>query len=526
MEKIIVVGSGPSGVSAAFALVNKGYDVTMLDAGITLEDKNKKLVEKIRNAKNWSEKLLEPIKKPMHEKGKDAPLKYVYGSDYSYKDVNKHTPIELDNLACSTSLGLGGLSSVWGAALMPHLDEDISDWPIKIKDLKMHYEKVLGFMGMAANKGDDLEKIFPFYTDKAQPFKLSSQAKMFLQTLNNYKSKLNNDGIFFGSPRLAVRFESTKTSKGCVYCGLCFYGCPYNLIYNSEFTVQQLKKHKNFHYINNFVVNKIKELNDKVMLSVKNIKTRKESTFKCDRVFLACGVLPTARIMLNSMNEYNHELLIKDSQHFMLPCLRYEGAEDVTKEKLFTLSQLYIEIFDKKLDKNSIHMQVYTYNDLYDVEMEKKFGFLFRAFKAPFKAIMGRTIVIQGYVHSNSSPQMAAKLDKNSNALIVKKIEKKSVEILIKKITKNILKNKKYFRMIPLIPMLEISKTGGGNHYGATFPMRKNPKKFESDLLGRPFGYKRTHIVDASVLPSIPTQTITLTTMANAHKIATEFDEK
>ncbi len=43
----------------------------------------------------------------------------------------------------------------------------------------------------------------------------------------------------------------------------------------------------------------------------------------------------------------------------------------------------------------------------------------------------------------------------------------------------------------------------------------------QSDRWGRPFGSKRVHVIDASVLPTIPSTTITLSVMANAHRIAT-----
>ena len=50
--------------------------------------------------------------------------------------------------------------------------------------------------------------------------------------------------------------------------------------------------------------------------------------------------------------------------------------------------------------------------------------------------------------------------------------------------------------------------------------MRRDPDARESDLLGRPMGLARVHLVDSSVFPTIPATNITLTLMANAHRIA------
>jgi len=50
--------------------------------------------------------------------------------------------------------------------------------------------------------------------------------------------------------------------------------------------------------------------------------------------------------------------------------------------------------------------------------------------------------------------------------------------------------------------------------------MKSNPSNFESDYLGRPYGFQKVHVVDATIFPSIPATSITLTAMANAHRIA------
>jgi choline dehydrogenase-like flavoprotein len=51
--------------------------------------------------------------------------------------------------------------------------------------------------------------------------------------------------------------------------------------------------------------------------------------------------------------------------------------------------------------------------------------------------------------------------------------------------------------------------------------MRARPSDtLDTDALGRPFGWRRVHAVDASVLPSIPGTTLGFAVMANATRIA------
>ena len=76
-------------------------------------------------------------------------------------------------------------------------------------------------------------------------------------------------------------------------------------------------------------------------------------------------------------------------------------------------------------------------------------------------------------------------------------------------------------RTLFLAPLTLAIEPGGGSHTGGSLPMRRQPSsRFETDLLGRPAGYARVHLVDASIFPSIPATTISLLVMANADRIA------
>jgi choline dehydrogenase-like flavoprotein len=52
--------------------------------------------------------------------------------------------------------------------------------------------------------------------------------------------------------------------------------------------------------------------------------------------------------------------------------------------------------------------------------------------------------------------------------------------------------------------------------------MARQPRGLQSDVLGRPGGLERVHLVDGSVLPTIPATTVTFSIMANAHRIGHE----
>lgn len=63
--------------------------------------------------------------------------------------------------------------------------------------------------------------------------------------------------------------------------------------------------------------------------------------------------------------------------------------------------------------------------------------------------------------------------------------------------------------------MFQFKAPGGGYHHGSSFPQGSL-----SDHVGRPKFFRSVHIVDSSVLPSLPLGSITPTVMANAVRIA------
>ena len=68
------------------------------------------------------------------------------------------------------------------------------------------------------------------------------------------------------------------------------------------------------------------------------------------------------------------------------------------------------------------------------------------------------------------------------------------------------------------------AEPGRSYHSGGTFPMHRSPGRLETDVLGQFPALPNVHFIDASVFPSIPATTITLTVMANAHRIATQAE--
>ena len=524
LNMIYVIGSGMAGVSATMALMKRGYEVTMLDAGFELEQEKAEIIKRmrIRDKIDWDNNSINLLKENVSADFGGVDVKYVYGSDYPYRGMELYQPVKLKGAKIVRSLARGGLSNVWGASILPYRESDIKDWPITVKDLEAHYFAVLSFM---KSVGIDEELCSLFSIDGTQrEFSACKQISALMRDLESNKDALKTEGFSFGYSRLAVNFKPGMDNRGCNYCGMCLFGCPYGLIYSSSTTLNWLLSNEHFYYYNNIMVEKLVESGDKVKILAKSLISSENLEFEGSIVFLAAGTVSSTRILLQSLEAFYYPLIFKHSDHFQIPLLRFKNTSKITTEEMHTLTQIFIELIDGSISENTIHMQVYGYNELYFRVMSDFLGSIFHIMKLPVEELLGRILVIKGYLHSSISSTILAYLEKGEHGSLVLKGKHnvKATEAL-KKIKSKLIKNRRYFKAIPIPKMSRLGIPGIGNHSGGTFPMKERPLEFESDKFGRPYGFKKVHVVDSTVFPSIPATTISLSIMANAHRIASEY---
>src|ERR1700722_16194179 len=154
MHTHCVIGSGPAGVAAASALLSRGVNVLMLDAGIELEPDRAKIVAELAKTKlaDWPPAQIAAVHGDSDADLKGLPHKKLFGSDFLYRESEDKIPWRARDVALCPSLGFGGLSNVWGATMLPLRESDITDWPIKRSDLDEHYRAAAQIMGCAAGR--------------------------------------------------------------------------------------------------------------------------------------------------------------------------------------------------------------------------------------------------------------------------------------------------------------------------------------------------------------------------------------
>lgn len=513
MPRDLVLGSGPSGVAAAAALIARGREVVMLDAGGMMEPGPAALRSRMgsQEPNEWAAEDRRAIRQSSAESGGIQP----FGSDFLFR-APKSEPFWADRSdvhALRPSFAKGGLSNGWGAAVLPYRDEDMDAWPIRAGDLSPHYAAVAPMLQVAGRK-DDLAAIFPAFAHPSdRPLPPSAQATALLNRLSQRRDALRSMGLHFGTAFQAV-------ADGCRQCAMCLHGCPYRLIFSADQSVDALVASGGLEYRPGVLATLFEEDGTGVAVHADG------EVIRGDRLFVGCGVLPTALIATRSLGLTGQWLSIKDSAHFFLPMLHGWSAGNPATEPRHGLVQLFWELMDDKVDPHLVHAQLYTYHDEYASDIGRRFGPFAGLAKPLTELLSQRLLVAQTFLHSDSSPSIGMRIDgpAGQERLAFRAQSNDRTAAVMKMVTGRLAKAARLAGMMALTPLVRLNPLGSSFHCGGSFPMRKNPKEGETDVMGRPAGLSRVHLIDASVFPSIPASTITFSVMANAHRIATEAD--
>jgi choline dehydrogenase-like flavoprotein len=498
-----VVGSGPSGIAAAAALLDAGRPVTMLDVGTTCE------IDPLATR---------TLDSPEH-RWEIGDLKRAYGSTFAYA---------LDEMGDDTQRGTrvvqsfarGGLSNVWGAAVLPARSRDCEDWPFDVRALDRSYAAVAQWMPIAAVE-DDLAPEFPLHGKPEPPLRASRQAVSLLETLGAHRTSLRRAGVTFGHSRLAVRARPSDRSPGCQYTGRCLTGCPHLAIWTAGDALAGLQRREGFTYRSGFRVDRVVASGDGVTIDGVTSQGEQQS-IAGERVLLACGPLATARIVLHSLQQYERPIALKYQPYFLLPMLASRGTDGVESEALHTLSQVFVEITDPDVSPHTVHLQFYTYNSFIGARVHAV-----TRWAGPFggpvrRALVGRLLAVQGYLHSSAAGpiDVTARYDARRARVRLDLHADAPPRPAIERVVRTLKKHRSDFGAMPLTSQLTIGHPGDGNHCGGSFPMRTQPTALETDIHGQLADLPGVHLVDSSVLPSLPATTFTYAVMANADRIA------
>jgi choline dehydrogenase-like flavoprotein len=523
MATSLIIGSGPAAAGAAAALLrDPNQSIVILDVGATLDEDRLAVVRKMSSQDEtaWSQHDLGVISQHAIASEQGAlPEKRTYGSNYPFRDSGQLQGVKaIGNANRSVISGAyGGFSNLWGAQIMPFSAATFERWPIKATEMEDHYRFALGEMVLAGDV-DDLSDVFPLITEPRPLPRLSERAMMVLDRYEARRAYIQSMGITLGRARLAFQADS------CTRCGLCMTGCPHGLIYSASQTFDRLRKDKRVTYVGGVLALEISEENARPKVLFRNLRTGEMEHRTADRVFIACGGIGSARLVLGSLKHFNRPVSMGESVQFVLPAMSRQGTADPRHQDDFTLNQFNL-LYDSSgdgFDLSQIHF--YPFNPVFETSLPKVLQM--PGTDALRRWVLRRLSVGLGYIPSWASPRVLVTArpgpDSDLPNLEVDREASSGWPDMLRELIRVLTKVAPALDLWPALPMISVSGAAKSYHFGGAFPHGAVREGLQTDRLGRLRQWDNVHLVDASVFPNVPATTFTLTIMANAHRIATE----
>ncbi len=526
MTTALIIGSGAAAAGAALALTQReNLEITVIDIGLQLESDRKRLIDGLASSApdEWDGKTIEVIsKQPVAARSSGVPEKRVFGSDYPFRNAGQLRGLTAVDGANSSliSPAYGGFSNVWGSQIMPFTTAAFESWPVNAAAMRPHYEAILHQIPFAG-EDDDLAVRFPLMRPPSPLPSMSHRSQNVLNAYEKHRSRLNDRGITIGKARLAL--DAGK----CIRCGMCMTGCPYALIYSAAQTFDALRRASRLTFYGGFLALKVIEEANQAAVITREIATGRMRRFEADRVYVACGAMGTTRLVANSLELFDVDLPMLESRQFVLPLLSLRATADPRGKRDFTLNQFNVIVAPDgdSVDISTLHF--YTFNSAFINGLPS----VFRARSTEWLQVqlLRRLTVAFGYLPSWNSPRLRIHVGPRRDHLELPDFHISSEDPpsgqsqMLRSVLLRLIRSAPALDLYPLIPMFRLSAAGKSYHWGGSFPHTADrPTLSDSDILGRVGSWERTHLVDASVFPTVPAMTFGLTVMANAHRIASE----
>ena len=245
-----VVGSGLSSYACISRLVlDPSIKIVVLDndkESVNFIDSIQKKIKEQANYINRLKIFYDFINKKKINRSHQINKSY-FGSSIFNEEINGE-----NNFKLYSSNSYGGFSNIWGAVNNTPLKESLDSWPIKYSDLSQYFYKIAKILNVCSEK-DNMSSLLKFDYENEYGFNLSPIANEWYRKIKNRISEINKDDIFVGRSQLSLNNDFNK-NKFCVECGMCMHGCPHDIIFNSRFKFDDLKRNNQIHYYRDYKV--------------------------------------------------------------------------------------------------------------------------------------------------------------------------------------------------------------------------------------------------------------------------------
>jgi choline dehydrogenase-like flavoprotein len=512
---VIIIGSGPAGVSAAFPLVQAGVKVLMLDGG--RQDNVRRPTDSFISARTTDEKQWEWMVgeryHALERREAVSPKLRVPAHAHVFSDFSSVNRIDATNFIAIGSLAPGGLSNAWGCGVAQLSAEELGAFPCDIEAMKSSYRRVVQRMGVSSSISDDLTSYFGIEGEVQPEIELDQMHTSLSRRYSQRRNRLSNEGFRLGRFPLAVLSRDRGSRKGCIRSNNCLFGCEQRSLYSATEDLLELKKFDNFTHAA-FEVEELERAHGLWKVYGQRPSIGQRQAFSGAQVFLAAGTLASTRLALKVLgSSASVSVLSCPTAAFVLWLPSFLGSARVSG---FGYSQL---AFVQTLREDVTALgSTFSTVGLPMTEFARHLPLRRRLAVDVLRSLMSSCVVGNMFLPGHLSANQAHLTP--DGRLHIRGAYHEDVPALLKQAAASL--RRAYARLgAYMLPMsFTAGQPGGDIHYAGTLPMRERPQAGETSAIGELAGLDGLFVVDGASLPNLTEKSHTLTIMANADRIA------
>jgi choline dehydrogenase-like flavoprotein len=532
MDKIVVVGSGASGVHFALSVLKKGYSVVMLDVGnappatplpdVSFAELKNKLADPARYflGEDYEAVIYPDAKSEFY--GFPPSKNYVLAKPSSFD-------FRTEGFAPLFSFAQGGLAQLWTGSVYPFNDDELKDFPFDYRDLEPHYSEVARRIGVMGGR-DDLERFIPFHGHIMDPLDLDEHSARLLADYERHKGYLNAKlGCYLGRSRVSTLSRDANGRKACSYCGRCLWGCPNGALYTPVITLQECQKYAEFQYIPGVYVRHFRCDAKRRITSVigEVLENRQTVEFPVGRLILAGGTLSSSRIFMESILQATREVVrlhgLMDNRQILVPFVNTHMVGKTYNPKSYEYHQLALGLSGESPEEY-VHGLITTLKTALVHPVIKNMPLDLKTSAEVFRCIRAGLGVVNVNLSDRrrGSNYLTLEIDKRLTdaRLVICYSPPDQEKARIRKSVQRVGKALAKLGCVAPPPMIHVRPMGASVHYSGSIPISAKSSNLTTSEYGQSHDFENLFIVDGTTFPFLPAKNLTMTLMANAVRIA------
>jgi len=499
---IVIIGSGPAGVSAAFPLVETGLRVLMIDGAGCEAAGNRP------SSEPWRKRLGTGLEALVPEDGLSPKLR-TPAARRIVGDFHRLSTVHGDGFIAVGALARGGLSRLWGAFVCEFGADDLIGWPIAVEDLRASYRTVTERIGVSGSATDELSTFYGSSGALLPSLPLGGTAARLLERHDDRDAP----DFALGLARSAILTVDRPDRKACNLGKDCLWGCDRGAVYDARFDLAALRRRTEFRLVDQALAVRLAPCADGW-----EVTTQDGRRFAASRIVMAAGALGTASLVLPLLPDPPAELRLLSSPVMAMPLLMPKRIGRSIPDRGYSLAQLGYRLRYGRRAHDYVTGSVYELSLLPMPSFAGRLPLGRRAGMELLSALAPALMVAIAFFPGDCSDNRIALQQQGNRSTLV--IRGGFDAGLADKRGRVVQRLRRIWRRRGAwtLPGTTLAAPGTDVHYAGPFGMG----------LQRPHGTTRhgelhaapgIHIVGAAAFPSLPSKHPTLTIMANADRI-------